>query len=158
LSNTLTGRAYKVLDRAMSEILNDDELTPEGALAMQTALSVLADDKSASQGPAKGTQAPENGVIGSEVDAVERAIVSVEPEHRTEVRRISRRDAIPISEKHVLVMWGLSTYRFQHPRGVTFVVDNSRLNVASDQQYREALVAAMKLACAEGLPFVYVLD
>ena len=75
-----------------------------------------------------------------------------------ELRQISRRDSIPIPEKHILVMWGLSTYRFDHPLGVTFVVSNSRANRESEQQFRDALAAARNLAQDHGLPCVYVLD
>ena len=140
---------------ADEEELND--LSPEGQMAMKTALSILAGDKSMSKDVIENMP-DANVVASSSTDAVDRAIATVEPQHRTEIRHISRRDAIPITEKHVVVMWGNSTYRHEHPRGVTFVVDNSRSNLDRDQGYRDTLLAAMHLARSKGLSFIYVLD
>jgi hypothetical protein len=75
-----------------------------------------------------------------------------------DVIRISDRNAIPISEHYVLVMEGLSTYVFEHPRGASFIVNNSTYNLEHDRQYREALAAASAMARAKGLPAIYVLE
>lgn len=75
-----------------------------------------------------------------------------------DVVRISQRNSIPISENYVLVMEGLSTYSFEHPRGTSFVVDNSRYNRDRDQHYREAMTAAVALARARRLTKIYVLN
>jgi hypothetical protein len=96
-------------------------------------------------------------IVGFEHHPIEVAAADLEPQHLIGVRLISRRDEIPISEKHVLVMWGLSTYRFEHPLGATFAVDNSRSNGGREKQHREAQLAAMDLARARGLQFIYVL-
>ena len=42
-------------------------------------------------------------------------------------------------------MEGLSTYRFEHPLGATFVVDNARHNRDLDLHHREALSDAIEL-------------
>lgn len=131
------------------------ELSPEVAMAMQTALSILGDVEA--RGSVREMRPTKEAVISEPYSPDEVDTTSVEP-LQTGVRHISDRDAIPIAEKHVLVMWGLSTYRFAHPRGVTFAVDNSRANVERDQQYRDAIAAATELAQFDGLPFVYVLD
>jgi hypothetical protein len=41
---------------------------------------------------------------------------------------------------------------------VTFAVDNGLSNTDRDQQYREVQLAALELARAVGLPFIYVLN
>lgn len=74
------------------------------------------------------------------------------------VIRIKQRDSIPITEHHVLVMEGLSTYVFEHPRGASFIVDSSIYNVDHDRQYNEALDAAKAMARTKGLPAIYVLE
>lgn len=131
------------------------ELPPEVQMAMQTALSILGDDLRHSVREMQSSPMVEIADIDSPDEA---ELVPVEPQYQSGLRYISDRDAIPISEKYVLVMWGLSTYRFVHPRGVTFIVDNSRFNVERDRQYRDTMIAATDLAQSEGLPFVYVLD
>ena len=75
-----------------------------------------------------------------------------------QIMRIARRTDIPLSEKHVLVMWGLSTYQSSHLLGTTFVVNNSRQNVARDSEFKSALAEAAKLAERGGLDRVYVMD
>lgn len=139
---------------------DDDEITKmsrETELAMRI-VSILERER---RGPEAATT--EQGRLAKgdtgavEQDPVEPVAADSEPQHLIGVRLISRRDEIPISEKHVLVMWGLSTYRFEHPLGVTFAVDNSRSNGTRDKQHREAQLAAMDLARAKGLRFIYVL-
>jgi hypothetical protein len=126
-------------------------------LAMKI-VSILERERSGSKATATEEHRHiEDKATGFEHDPVEPVAADLEPQHLIGVRLISRRDEIPISEKHVLVMWGLSTYRFEHPLGVTFAVDNSQSNGARDKQHREAQLAAMELARAKGLQFIYVL-
>jgi len=124
-------------------------------MAMQTALSILGGDdirRSVRE------MRPTDCVAIAEIYSSGEVSTPVEPKSKIGLRYISDRDAIPITEKYVLVTWGLSTYRFEHPRGVTFIVDNSCSNVERDRQYHDAIVAAAELAQSEGLPFVYALD
>ena len=78
-----------------------EELSPEVELAMQTALSILGGDDGDLRGSVCDPCPSE--IAGS--NKVE--IATGEPQCRTVLRRISDRDAISISEKYVLVMWGL---------------------------------------------------
>jgi hypothetical protein len=135
-----------------------DRLSRETDLAIKI-MSLLQNERNPSKGPAIKESIPaEDKTNGPAQRPVEPVAVVAELEPLTGVRIISRRDEIPISEKHVLVMWGLSTYRFEHPLGVTFAVDNSLSNNARDRQHREAQRDAMELARAQGLPFIYVLQ
>jgi hypothetical protein len=84
--------------------------------------------------------------------------MAAELKDQINVVHITDRNSIPISEKYVLVMEGISTYLFEHARGATFVVDNSRYNRDRDQHCRDALNAAVALAKAKGLPAIYVLE
>ena len=140
--------------------MSDDELrtlSRETELAMKI-VSLLDRERSGSKPAApEESRHTEDNAAGLEHDPVKPAATDLEPRHLIGVRLISRRDEIPIWEKHVLVMWGLSTYRFEHPLGVTFAVDNSRSNDARYKQHREAQRAAMELALAKGLQFIYVL-
>ena len=77
---------------------------------------------------------------------------------QVEVVHITDRNAIPLAEAYVLVMEGLSTYSFEHARGASFVVDNSRRNRDRDQEFRSAMQAAIALAKTRGLAKIYVLD
>jgi len=133
------------------------KLSRETELAMKI-VSMLEKERSGSREAAieESTEA-EGNQPDFEPNLSKSATAVFEPQHLIGVRLISRRDEIPVLEKHVLVMWGLSTYRFEHPLGVTFVVDNSRSNAAQDKQHRDAQLAAMQLAVAKGLQFIYVL-
>ena len=75
-----------------------------------------------------------------------------------DVIRISDRNAIPISDYYVLVMEGVSTYVFEHERGVSFVVNNSIYNLDHARQLRDAVAAASAKARAKGLSAIYVLE
>jgi len=135
---------------------NPDELSPEAELAMQTALNVL----SAGRDDVRPSAAPPSLEVPVSAFNDSRGPVRIPSVAGDEIaiRRIRSRSAIPLEENHVLVMWGLSTYRAEHPRGVTLVVDNSRRNVERDFQYKEAMLAAKELARAKGLQFVYELE
>jgi hypothetical protein len=142
---------------------NPDELSPEAELAMQTALNVLSagrdDDRPSVTPPSlvvpvSALDGPRDQTLTPSVAAVTRSVAGDE----IAIRRIRSRSAIPLEEMHVVVMWGLSTYRAEHPRGVTLVVDNSRDNVERDFQYKEAMLAAKQLAQSKGLQFVYELE
>lgn len=50
---------------------------------------------------------------------------------------------IPLAEKYVLVMWGLSTCRHEN---LTYVVDNSLTNRTSEQDFDGAIADATMLA------------
>src|SRR5690348_1732072 len=117
----------------MSSVSRADpnELSQEGVTAFKIALSVLTEGNTdaASSDEAQLQDKPPAG----EGDAVSRPAslelgASVSADATIPLRHISSRNEIALSENHVLVMWGLSTYRAEHPRGVTFVVDNSRAN------------------------------
>ena len=142
--------------------MSDDELrmmSRETELAMKI-VSMLEKERSDSKTVATEESRPsEDNAAEFSGDSVKPLSADLDPQrqHLIGVRIISRRDEIPISEKHVLVMWGLSTYRFEHPLGVTFAVDNSRSNDARNKQHREAQHDAMELARAKGLEFIYVL-
>ena len=74
------------------------------------------------------------------------------------IKHIKKRDDIPLLEKHVVVMWGLSTRSFTHLLGTTFVVNNSRYHSTRDIEFQEALAAAKKLALTQELTLIYLLD
>ena len=131
------------------------KLSRETDFAMKI-ISILERERNGSESAAaKDSKHAEDNVDGREYEPCEAVATDLQP--LIGVRLISRRDEIPILEKHVLVMWGLSTYRFEHPLGVTFAVDNSRSNLARDKQHCEAQLAAMDLARAKGLQFIYVM-
>ncbi len=132
----------------MSDDLN--KLSRETDLVMKILSSL---EKERRQSKAEEGRADDN-TVSSEPEP---APVDLDRQHLVGVRLISRRDEIPISENHVLVMWGLSTYRFEHPLGVTFAVNNSRSNNTREKQHREAQLAAMESAHARGLSFIYIL-
>ena len=134
-------------------MLNDEDLnalSPEAEIAMRTALEVLSAESSADKRVDEG--------LGPTDHLVEQAETAIEVLPLIDVRYIKSRNAIPLEEKHVLVMWGLSTYRAEHPLGTTFIVDNSRRNTGRATQYLDAMHAAADLARSQGLPSVYVLD
>jgi hypothetical protein len=135
---------------------SSDELSPEAELAAQIAYSVLHDGNELSAPAAvnEGAQ-PEQITVASSINAVESVLVDEEAQHDLAFRNISARDEIPLTEKHVLVMWGLSTYRYEHALGVTFIVNNSRYNKGRDREYQEAKHAASELARSQGLEYVY---
>jgi len=140
--------------------MRDDEMTRlsrETELAMKIASIFKRESSGSKAATTEEGRHPGDDTASFENSPVDPATADLEPQHLIGVRLISRRDEIPIWEKHVLVMWGLSTYRFEHPLGVTFAVDNSRSNGARDRQHREAQLAAMDLARAKGLQFIYVL-
>jgi len=132
-----------------------DDLSPEAEIAMMTALQVLSP---VSNGE-KQVRPSELDATGM-VEIADAAVGQFTPvdEELDNIRSIRSRNDIPLAEKHVLVMWGLSTYCAEHPMGATFVVDNSRYNRARDQQYREAISSAIEMAQTKGLPFIYLLD
>jgi len=136
-----------------------DKLPQEVETAFEIALSVLTEGNSDS---AKAGAMLVKGEY-SIVEAASRSAglapqVLITADTAIPFRHISKRDEIAISESHVLVMWGLSTYRAEHPRGVTLVVDNGRANRDRDAQYRDALKDALALARDRQLACVYVLD
>lgn len=140
---------FGAAQRAETPMLNDEdpgELTPEAEIAMKTALEVLS------------AESIEDKRIGPTDHPVEQTEIGIEVQPSVDVRHIRSRNAIPLEEKHVLVMWGLSTYRAEHPLGTTFIIDNSRRNTQRDAQYREAMNSAADLARSKGLPSMYVLD
>src|SRR5689334_5097857 len=98
---------------------NPDELSPEAELAMQTALNVL----SAGRDDVRPSAAPPSLEVPVSAFNDSRGPVRIPSVAGDEIaiRRIRSRSAIPLEENHVLVMWGLSTYRAEHPRGVTLV-------------------------------------
>jgi len=131
----------------------DDELSPETEQAMRMALSVLRSDtrrKPHPDRPGSAAAKPDEPIVVPPSPGIGAAEI--------EVVRISDRRAISLTERYALVMEGLSTYRFEHPLGTTFVVDNGRYNGDRDLHHREALSDAMTLARAWGLNRVYVLD
>lgn len=134
-----------------------DDLSPEAESAMQMALHVLEGDGDRSQSPVRETQRiqPQTNQFDGRPTALQMAVELMD---QIKVIHIANRDSIPISEEYVLVMEGLSTYVFEHARGASFVVDNSRYNRDRDRHYRDALDSAVALAKAKGLPGVYVLD
>jgi hypothetical protein len=139
--------------------MSDRELTKlsrETELAMKM-VALLESERSGSNAIANQECKPTGETTGFEHEVVQSVAADSEPQCLVGVRLIARRDEIPISEQHVLVMWGLSTYRFEHPLGVTFTVDNSRSNATRDKQHREAQLAAMEVARAKGLQFIYLL-
>jgi hypothetical protein len=136
----------------------DDDLPPEIEQAMRMALSVLRGDK---RNEPKRNE-PQSDLSRSRATKHDQQTVA-EPspeiaEFEIEIVHISDRRAISLAEKHVLVMEGLSTYRFEHPLGTTFVVDNGRYNSDRDLHHREALSDATNLARAWGLNRLYVLS
>jgi hypothetical protein len=137
--------------------MGDEELknlSPEEQ-AMRMALSVLG-GSSEFKHDARPGHDPDRGDGSGEASAARAAEIH-EPAPDL-ARRIASRSEIPVAERYVLVMWGLSTYRFDHEMGVTFVVDNSVRNRDAEREFREALGEARKTAERRGLPFFYVLD
>lgn len=159
--------------------MTTNDLSDEQRIAIETAMSVLgipgaerqiephiAEPQTAGPAPAeshdaappqpaapnnKTPQPPPLPVAGSAQPAAAK-------EPNVALRRIARRDAIPLLERHVLVMWGLSTYRNDHSLGTTFIVDNSAYNSSRDSEFKKALAEALQLARAQGLNFIYVLE
>jgi hypothetical protein len=144
---------FGAAQRAEMPMSNDEdlgELTPEAEIAMKTALEVLSAESIEDKRVDKS--------VGPTGHPVEQTEIGIEVQLSVDIRHIRSRNAIPLEEKHVLVMWGLSTYRAEHPLGTTFIIDNSRRNTQRDAQYREAMNSAADLARSKGLPSVYVLD
>ena len=129
-----------------------DDFSAEAEKAMQIALSVLNGDK-----PGKPESAQPRPVVTETADENEMPPRNAEL-REIQVTRIAQRNAISLTENYVLIMEGLSTYRFDHPRGTTFIIDNSRYNRDRDLHQRQASEDAMNLARVRGLDRVYVLD
>jgi len=133
------------------------EFSVEQQSALDVVLSILSSPAYQEQHKAAIRPRPAPPATNSEKPS-QKPIQLAEASGPAKLVRISRRTDIPLSEKHVLVMWGLSTYQNAHPLGTTFVVNNSVRNALRESEYKSAVDAATKLAEQHGLDRVYLLD